>query len=334
MKSQKYAVILIALQLIKPVFASTTSFEIAVKNFEANQLESASGQFVSLQSEPQWQMVSQFYLARIALKQQQFDSALALLEATKLKDEDAVKPAQYHYWLGVANAKLASNSSWFKAPGYASTAKSHFEQAVKLDPEFMLARKGLFRYYLRAPGIAGGSIKKAKQQIDAVRAFSELDAALLQLELAQHEDDKALIFDSAEQLFEFKDSPEALYQAGLSFQQTQNYEKAFLAFRLAYSFLPSGHLTETLPYTQLAAYQFSKTAVLAEQHLPEAIKAMQAYLTMPIEEGMPEKSWAQFRLGQLYWLSGDKAQAKLLFDEIKHTQQDQQLVKALKQFLK
>jgi tetratricopeptide (TPR) repeat protein len=334
MKSQKYTVLFIVLLLIKPVFASPESFEIAVKNFDANKLASASEQFTALKSEPQWQMVSQFYLARIALKQQQFDSALALLEATTLKDEDAVKPAQYHYWLGVTNAKLASNSSWFKAPGYASDAKANFERAVELAPDFNLARKGLFRYYLRAPGIAGGSIKKAKQQIAAVRALSELDAALLQLELAQYEDNKALILDSAEQLFAFKDSPEALYQAGLAFQQTQSYEKAFLAFRLAYSFLPSGHLTETSSYTQLAAYQFSKTAVLAELHLPEAIKAMQAYLTMPIEKGMPEKSWAQFRLGQLYWLSGDKTQAKRLFGEIKHAQQDPQLVKALKQFLK
>ena len=117
-------------------------------------------------------------------------------------------------------------------------------------------------------------------------------------------------------------------------KQTQNYKKAFVAFRLVYSFLPAGQLRSTSHYTQLAAYQFSKTAVLAELHLPEAIKAMQAYLNMPIEEGMPEKSWAQFRLGQLYWLSGDKTQAKRLFGEIKHTQQDQQLVMALKQFLK
>jgi TolA-binding protein len=77
------------------------------------------------------------------------------------------------------------------------------------------------------------------------------------------------------------------------------------------------HSQKQKHHAHLASYQTGKTAVLAKTQLPSAINSLQTYLKLNITEEMPDKEWAEFRLGQLYWLQGNKVEAEKLFNKVK-----------------
>ena len=72
---------------------------------------------------------------------------------TRLEHAVAMQPgnADYQFWLGSAS----------------------FEKAIALDPGHVAAHVGLSQFYLGAPGIAGGSVEKAKAQGNALLAIPE-----------------------------------------------------------------------------------------------------------------------------------------------------------------
>ncbi|RHW77901.1 lipopolysaccharide assembly protein LapB [Colwellia sp. RSH04] len=309
------------------------SMETAIRHFEQNQLTIAEAQFLQLKKRGVQPNESQFYLARIALSTGKLEDALTLFEAITLLEKSTISQDQYYYWLGITNAKLASNASWFKAAGYAIDAKAHFEKAVQLAPQNIRARRGLFRYYLNAPGIAGGSIKKAKKQIAALKEVSHVYADLLALELAQYEKDKAQIAQYANQLITYTHHSEALYKAGMAYQSVGEFDKTFSAFKNAIVLFDSQQKKELFQFSVLSLYQFSKTAVIANKHFEAGIETMKRYLNQLIQGSMPERHWAKFRLGQLYWLAGNQTEAERLFNEIKGTYQDEFLTNTLQEFL-
>lgn len=333
MKSFNPIVIVVLCFLVACFKAQAVSMETAIKHFEQNKLTMAKAHFLQLKKQGIKPKLSQFYLARIALSEGEFENALTLFESIELSAQNTFSQDQYHYWLGITNAKLASNASWFKAAGYATDAKAHFEKAVQLEPQNIRARRGLFRYYLNAPVIAGGSVKKAKRQITALKGFSYVHADLLALELAQYEKDKAQITQYAHKLMTYTHHSEALYKAGMVYQNTGEFDNAFSAFQKAIALFDREQNNELFKFSVLALYQFSKTAVIANKHVKAGIETMKRYLEQPIQGSMPESYWAKFRLGQLYWLAGSQTKAESLFNEITGTYQDAHLTNTLQEFL-
>src|SRR6185295_12044412 len=61
----------------------------------------------------------------------------------------------------------------------AGRARSMFEKAVQIDPSNFEAHEGLTEYLMQAPGIAGGSIEKARAQANAAKRVSPIRGALL-----------------------------------------------------------------------------------------------------------------------------------------------------------
>jgi len=74
----------------------------------------------------------------------------------------------YHFWYGTLIFETINDAGMLAKAGLASDGKGEFEKAIELDPAHVEARYALAQFYLRAPGIAGGSIKKAKQQAEAL----------------------------------------------------------------------------------------------------------------------------------------------------------------------
>ncbi len=72
--------------------------------------------------------------------------------------------ADYHYWLGRTLGMQAVHASIFSRLSLGRRAKAEFERAVALDPRGWEGRRALEEYYLRAPGIAGGSKEEALAQ--------------------------------------------------------------------------------------------------------------------------------------------------------------------------
>ena len=101
----------------------------------------------------------------------QYKQAVASLE--KAIGQDSFN-SDYHDWLGRAYGRLAEQSSFMSALGYAKKTVRAFERAVELDPSNLEALSDVFEYYLQAPGMVGGGLDKAE---NIARRFAGLNAA-------------------------------------------------------------------------------------------------------------------------------------------------------------
>jgi Tfp pilus assembly protein PilF len=121
---------------------------------------------------------------REALDAERWDEAIAAGEsAVKELPESAVA----HLWLGKAYGQKAIRASLFTQLGWAKKCRTEFEKAVALDPKSAEARGDLVQYYADAPGIAGGGIDKAKEQVRAIEALDPARGALMNGYVLAHE---------------------------------------------------------------------------------------------------------------------------------------------------
>lgn len=80
--------------------------------------------------------------------------------------------AAAHAWLGTTTFESINEAGFFEKMGLADQGFDAYQKALRLDPGRLDARIGLFQFYLNAPGIAGGSVKKAKEQANAMLALA------------------------------------------------------------------------------------------------------------------------------------------------------------------
>ena len=100
-----------------------------------------------------------------------YKQAVASLE--KATGQDSFN-SDYHDWLGRAYGRLAEQSNFVSALGYAKKTVRAFERAVELDPSNLEALSDVFEYYLQAPGMVGGGLDKAE---NIARRFAGLNGA-------------------------------------------------------------------------------------------------------------------------------------------------------------
>jgi tetratricopeptide (TPR) repeat protein len=74
------------------------------------------------------------------------------------------KNADYQYWVGDANFDRVDDVGMLSQMSVASAGRKALEKAIVLDPNHVGAHYGLGQYYFQAPGIAGGSVEKAKKE--------------------------------------------------------------------------------------------------------------------------------------------------------------------------
>jgi len=92
------------------------------------------------------------------------EAALQQLEACADKLPQA---AMCHYGVGSVLGVHAMSQGMMKAAMKAGRIRDAFQKAVEIDPQFYAARNGLVQFYLLAPGIAGGSVSKAREVAQA-----------------------------------------------------------------------------------------------------------------------------------------------------------------------
>lgn len=99
--------------------------------------------------------------------------------------------ADAHYWLGNCLFSGIGDAGTLEMGSIASRGRKAYERAIELDPKHVGARFGIAQFYAGAPGIAGGSDKKARQQAETMLTL-EGGAMLGHSVLAQlaAEDDK------------------------------------------------------------------------------------------------------------------------------------------------
>jgi tetratricopeptide (TPR) repeat protein len=92
-----------------------------------------------------------------------------------------------HLMAGRLLGTNAAELGMLKAMGSLGRIKELLIAAHDLDPKSYDARLYLMQFYLQAPGIMGGSTKKARELADGAKSFNSDDSRLLQARIAAHE---------------------------------------------------------------------------------------------------------------------------------------------------
>ena len=314
--------------------------------FDQKQYQQASQVFKSNIENKQSLAQSHFYLGRIALKKHNFKQAVTNFEQAvehtigqglsqspeKKNKAGQVETAEYHYWLGVANAEMLQRSSIFKKPGYAKATQKAFERAVELNSKHLKAMQALVIYYLEAPSIVGGSNKKALAMAKQIAQVSPLDGLLAELKVYSNQSDTEKTQHIIAKLTTLETlSPSANVELGFHYQAQEDYDKAIAYFTQAtlnnenesqpanpehsQASVSKYHQTNRY-YQQLAYYQIGRTAMFADNYYQQGINALTHYRVQELNENLPDKNWADYRLASLYQMANNPQQAKALFEQL------------------
>lgn len=159
--------------------------------------------------DPQWQSwldhgrtaeLTQAAQARLTAQPDDAQAAVALAlaavdEGQPARLEAVLKPLQTcvdrqpaqavcFYELGTVQGVQAMSGGMMAGMRLSGKVKDNLSRAVELDPMLFEARQALSQFYLVAPGIAGGSVSKAKDLALAAQAKQPEHAKLLRAQIA------------------------------------------------------------------------------------------------------------------------------------------------------
>lgn len=211
--------------------------------------------------------------------------------------------ALYRMLLGVAYGEYVHDVSVFSQLGIAYKVRDTFRDAVKLDPENSQARAGLAKYYILAPGIAGGSLEKATAQITALDKIDPVQAAAVRATWAEHSKNDSEAETYLRTAAKLDDSGNGDYWLGDFLLKHKRYADAVQAFENGIQ----RNAANSLNY-----YGVGAAAARGKVSIAAGIQDLQKYLTLPHDwlPGTPTYKQAHYQLGQLYALAGDKANEK------------------------
>ena len=272
--------------------------------FEARRYDAAEAQFAALARADAGDATTNHYLGRLALRRGDDASAARLLERAA-KAEPQV--AEHHRWLGRAYAQAALHASLFRKASLAGKIRRAFERAVKLDPRSVEARMDLLRFYVAAPGIAGGSVRNAGEQAEAIARIDAVQGHIARGIVAEKENDDARAEREYRAALDIDpESPAPYYALGAMYQREGRHADAFEI----YERLRGAHGDETD-----VLYQIGRTASNSGERLEEGERALRRYLEMPTVEGTPLPASAHYRLGLIHERQGRLADAQREFEK-------------------
>jgi tetratricopeptide (TPR) repeat protein len=249
-----------------------------------------------------------FYLGRIAVIEDRPGDAVGLFERAIKADG---RNAEYHSWLGITLGLQAREVGRFRQAMLASRAKGEFERAIALDPSNVAAREGLVRFYSIAPGVAGGSMRKAREQATEIARVSPMRGHIANGMI--HEREKDFAGAEREYLAASSVSPDSaapLMALGGLYQRVGQWGKAFAAYERALA-LSDIEFPEALS----AHYQFGRTGALSGQRLEDSERSLKRWIERaPAGTSGRRVARTRARLGVVYAHQGRRDLAKAEFE--------------------
>lgn len=230
-------------------------------------------------------------------------------EATVKKAEACVaalpKSAKCHHALGRLFGAMALSSGALNMMKYAPRIKEEFLAAVEFDPASFDARRDLNQYYLQAPGIAGGSVRKAIANAEDFGKINAAQGKLLRAEVHIYEKE----FDKAEVMLA------GVKPAGDE-AISNSLQQAWLSLGFAMLNDKQAPKAQTL-FERLVAVDMNNAAMhfglgralLENKMIDAAITSMERALKID-----PKLS-GHYRLGLAYEAKGDKPKALTAFQQ-------------------
>jgi predicted Zn-dependent protease len=214
-----------------------------------------------------------------------------------------------HFQYAVALRTRMQQVSKMRAMMSLGDYKRELERAIELDPRNTDAREEQIGFYSEAPGIAGGSVERARelaqqlQQIDRHRGMY----MLARVERQAGQPERALELYRA-LLAERAEDPivrSTLANLLLDLERWNEADEQFA--RLASSNDPR----MALP----AVYQRARTRIVGRYEPEAAVAFLKDYLARAAADSVPPPSAAWWRLGNAYELLGQTPDARQAYEE-------------------
>lgn len=292
----------------------------AISMFESGEMKAAQTAFTSLKGSG----IADTYLAEMMMRKD-IDDAEDMIEEVIEKHPEL---ARAHFIRGHIMGTQAGNAI-FSALSYAKKSLQGFETAVKLEPESVLYQKGLFRFHVNAPSIAGGDLDVAAEQVAKIKELDLEEGILLDLELSGKKNEAqehiAYALKVAEQ---YPENAKISFELARWYQDAKEYDKAFSNLDQA---VANAIKSEDAQTRCMAEYQIGRTAVFAKSDMDKGISSLNYFTEQCSNAGseLPEAHWAKFRTANLLELQGKKSEAKNLYKSLKSVK-DKEFQKQLK----
>lgn len=278
------------------VFSQSTDFEKGVINYEKSEWNKAKPYFLSSLKTHTNTIESQEYLGDIAAYDKNWDEALKYYKSLVLKDNEN---ANYHFKYGGVLAYKAQASNKLKALTLVGDIKKHLHLAATLDTKHLEVRWALVEIYISLPKIVGGSEVKAKKYANELLELSKVDGHLALGYVAEYNDRpsdaethyiKAIVIGGSEHTYS--------KLSGL-YEKTNQPEKSISNYEVASEKLQRNHLN----------YLIGKVAAQYNVSLDKGLQCLQIYIKNHSEKDGVPKSWANYRIAQIYRYKSDKRNA-------------------------
>jgi tetratricopeptide (TPR) repeat protein len=229
-------------------------------------------------------------------------AALARLNACVQKTPQV---AACHYGIGAVTGVQIMAQGMMKAAFGIGSVRDEFTKALELDPSFAPARAGLVQFYLMVPGLAGGSVSKARDiaQAEGRRApeyGKVLDAMVLAYQDRPADAERVLATVQPGADLELAEELRGQWVAiGFGWLQQKKPANARAVFE---------RLAKERPEQPDAHYGLGR-ALADLQQWDAAVAELKAAAALPGHESLP----VDYRLGVALQGKGDAAQARAAF---------------------
>jgi tetratricopeptide (TPR) repeat protein len=292
-------VLLLVLLAAAPAFGQAPSVDAAERLLEAGRHAEAK----ALLQELARRHPSDAHIANLAgwvhVQLGEADAAVRELErAVRLAPRNPL----YHVRLGESYALQLAGASTLRQRAIADRMRGSWERALELDPSNVPARARLVEYHLRAPAIAGGDARRAREHADALHTYNDFAGKLMLSMVHQAAGDMKAW--EATLLAATAAHPDSVVPRGTLaqyFVEQARYEEAWNLMRpLVEAERPLGG----------ALYVVGRISAVSGRDLDRGERALREYLRRTPAAGEPPLAAAHTRLGDILRHRGDIAGAR------------------------
>lgn len=234
--------------------------------------------------------------------QEKWDEAIENYE--KLVEMDNSN-ANYHYKYGGAMGMKALSVNKFRALGLIGDIKRSFKKAAELDPNHIDTRWALVELYMQLPGIIGGSKRISMKYANQLENLSKVDGYLAKGYIYEYDDEPKLAEKYYKMAIEVGGSLTCYKKLTDLYEKEKQPAKAIENIEKA----QQKHQRNALHY------QIGKVAAEYNMALDKGEKCLYTYIeNYTAKDGVP-KSWAYYRLAQIFKHRGNKQEALKWIDK-------------------
>lgn len=278
------------------VFSQSHDFEKGVAHYDKKEWSVAKPYFLSVLEKDTYYTKAQEYLGDIAAYGKNWNEALGYYKDLVLKDNNN---ASYHFKYGGVLAYKAKESNKLKALSLVGDIKKHLHLAVTLDANHIEARWALVEIYISLPKIVGGSEEKAKKYANELLRLSEVDGYLALGYVAEYNDRPEDAEIQYKKAIEVGGSVHTYNKLSGLYEKTNQPDKAILNYEEAVRQHHRNHLN----------YLIGKVCAQYGVSLDKGLCFLKLYIQNHSEKDGVPKSWANYRIAQIYRHKSDKRNA-------------------------